>query len=158
MNRWVDVTFDCLPLRSVVRLDIPLDASPVYQEHCRRVKEAMEKHGSHNSYYLYNASCTYHLTNDDTRGQLRFGFDGTVLTGADDQTCRDADLDIKLAGETCEWLTQSVVDWFLQTVPITVATEFDRYIAVGDLQQTKERLATLDKIDESSQGFLGMHL
>ena len=28
MDRWVEISFDCLPLRSVGRLDIPMDASP----------------------------------------------------------------------------------------------------------------------------------
>ncbi len=51
----VEIAFDCLPLRSVGRLDIPLDASPDFRSRCERIKAAMEKHGTHNSYYLYNA-------------------------------------------------------------------------------------------------------
>ena len=52
MNRWVEIEFDCLPLRSIGRFDIPLDASPVYQAKCERIKQAIDQHGSHNSYYL----------------------------------------------------------------------------------------------------------
>ena len=43
MDQWVEIRFDCLPLRSVTRLDIPLDASPKYQAFCHRVKAAIEK-------------------------------------------------------------------------------------------------------------------
>ena len=72
--------FDCLPLRSVGRLDIPLDASPKYRERCEQVKRAIEKHGSHNTYFLYNAACTFHLTNRENFGTLEFRFHGTVIT------------------------------------------------------------------------------
>ena len=80
MDRYVDVAFDCLPLRSVTRLDIPIDASPKYRARCERIKRAIETHGSHNTYYLYNAGCTFHLTNDPEAGRLEFQFEGTVLT------------------------------------------------------------------------------
>src|SRR5262245_64423089 len=80
MNRWVEIAFDCLPLRSVGRLDIPLDASPKYRQRCEQVKRAIEKHGSHNTYFLYNASCVFHLTNRDNFGTLEFSFTGTVIT------------------------------------------------------------------------------
>ena len=57
MTRYVDIAFDCLPLRSVGRFDIPLDASPKFR-HAPAVKDAIEHHGSFNSFYLYNATCT----------------------------------------------------------------------------------------------------
>ena len=60
MNRFVDITFDCLPLRSVTRLDIPIDASPKYQALCERIKQGIATHGTFNTYYLYNARCTFH--------------------------------------------------------------------------------------------------
>ena len=56
MDRWVEISFDCLPLRGIGRLDIPMDASPKYQQRCERIKDAMERHGSFNSYFLYNAA------------------------------------------------------------------------------------------------------
>ena len=89
MHRWVEISFDCLPLRTVGRLDIPIDASPKYRERCQAIKTAIEKHGSHNTYYLYNASCTFHLTNDRNVGSLEFKFDGTVITDADDISLED---------------------------------------------------------------------
>ena len=71
-GQWVDIEFDCLPLRSVTRLDVPVDASPVYEQFVLRVKEAMNKHGSHNTYYLHHGTCTYHLTNNSERGSVTF--------------------------------------------------------------------------------------
>src|SRR5262249_6595021 len=64
LQRYVEITFDCLPLRSISRMDIPIDASPRYRQRCENIKAAIEHHGSHNSYYLYNAQCVFHLTND----------------------------------------------------------------------------------------------
>lgn len=32
MDRFVDISFDCLPLRSIGRMDVPLDASPKFRE------------------------------------------------------------------------------------------------------------------------------
>ena len=94
MAQWVDITFDCLPLRSVGRLDIPLDASPQYRALCERIKQAIEKHGSYNSYYLYNARCTYHLLNHAERGLLEFKFEGVVLTDAEDMKTEQAPSDM----------------------------------------------------------------
>ena len=45
MSHWIEMAFDCLPLRSVGRLDIPLDASPKYRERCERIKQAIEAKG-----------------------------------------------------------------------------------------------------------------
>ena len=74
MDRWVEVEFDCMPLRTVGRMDIPVDASPKYQAFCQRVKQAIQQHGSFNTYYLYNAKCTFHLTNDQRVGMIQFRF------------------------------------------------------------------------------------
>ena len=35
LRPYVDISFDCLPLRSVTRLDVPIDASPKYRERSR---------------------------------------------------------------------------------------------------------------------------
>ena len=140
MDRPVDISFDCLPLRSVGRLDIPLDASPVYRRGCEHIKHAIETHGSHNTYFLYNAGCTFHLTNDETVGMLQFRFEGTALTDASDQKTLSSDLEVELVRETCDWLTEPIVAWFLETVPRVVTVEFDRYIAAGDLAQAVRRV------------------
>jgi hypothetical protein len=158
MGQWVEITFDCLPLRSVTRLDIPIDASPKYRAQCERIKAAIEKHGSHNTYYLYNALCRYHLTNREERGMLELRFDGTVITEATDMHAHRCDLQVELARETCDWLTTPIVQWFEQSVPRSVAVEFDRYIEAGDLQKTKDRIARLQAETEQSGGFVGMYL
>ena len=158
MDRWVEIDFDCLPLRTVERLDIPIDASPKYRARCERIKAAIEKHGSFNSYYLHNAHCAYHLANSDQMGLVRFRFEGTVLTDKEDQHCHLCDLQVKLASETCEWLNEPIVEWFAQTVPRSVAIEFDRYIEAGDLDKTKARIEKISADNEEAGGFIGMYL
>jgi hypothetical protein len=158
MNRWVEISFDCLPLRSVGRLDIPLDASPKYRARCERIKGAIERHGSHNTYFLYNATCVFHLTNRDNFGTLEFRYDGTVITDSSDMLATSADLDVELVRETCDWLTAPIVEWFRQAVQHAVRAEFDRYIEAGDLQKTKDRLAKLQAEIEQTGGHVGMYL
>lgn len=158
MNRWVDITFDCVPLRSIGRLDIPLDASPRYRALCERIKDSMDRHGLLNSYYLHNAQCTYHLTNRDDLGMIRFRFEGTVLTDSTDLKTERCDLRVELASETCDWLTQPVVDWLRESVPRSVAVEFDRYIEAGDLEQARQRLVKIREASDDSGGFVGMYL
>jgi hypothetical protein len=158
MSRWVEIAFDCLPLRSVGRLDIPIDASPKYRALCQRIMRAIEKHGSHNTYFLYGASCIFHLTNRPDFGTLEFHFTGTVITDGSDLRAQSADLEVELVRETCDWLTAPVVEWFEQTVPYAVCAEFDRYIEAGDLARTKERAARLQAEIEKSGGHVGMYL
>ena len=158
MDHFVDITFDCLPLRSVGRLEIPLDASPVYRQRCERVKGALEKHGSHNSYFLYNARCIYYLTNDPAIGRLEFGFDGTLLTDDTDTRSVRTDLDVKLTGDTCDWLTEPVVQWFEVAVQRAVLAEFDRYIAAGDLEKAQQRVDKAQSESDDAGGFVGMYL
>jgi hypothetical protein len=158
MDRWVEISFDCLPLRSVTRLDIPLDASPKYRALCERIKQAIETHGAHNTYYLYNASCTYHLTNRPEHGMLEFRFEGTLFTDGTDLRADRCDLEVTLVRETCDWLTEPIVQWFHTSVQHSVCAEFDRYIDAGDLQKTLERLERLNAATEETGGFVGMYL
>ncbi len=158
MERWVDISFDCLPLRTVGRLDAPIDASPKFRALCENIKHAIEKHGSHNTYYLYNARCIYRLMNHDELGMLEFGFEGTALTDTDDLHCERCDLRVELLRETCDWLTEPIVHWFEKTVPRSVAAEFDRYIEAGDLQKAKERIERIQATIDESGGYVGMYL
>ncbi|MFP6751762.1 MAG: hypothetical protein VB855_08805 [Pirellulaceae bacterium] len=158
MSGWVDIKFDCLPLRSVGRLEIPLDASPKYQQRCMKIKAAMEKHGSHNSYYIYNAQVTFRLTNAEEVGMLQYRFEGTVLTDAADEKSLRTDLHVDLLRETCDWLSEPIVQWFKETVSRTVAVEFDRYIAAGDLEKTRRRLEEIESQSDDQDGFMGMYL
>lgn len=154
----VDVTFDCLPLRQVGRLDAPLDASPQWQAFAARLARAVHQHGSHRAYYLHRGRCVYHLTNDPAIGTLVFRFDGTVLTDPSDREAVGADLDVSLESAECEWLTESVVDWFRQTVTRAVQVEFNRFIQAGDLEQARRRVEELQARADEQGGFLGMYL
>ncbi len=153
-----EISFECLPLRSVGRLDIPLDASPKFRELCERIKAAIGRHGSHNTYFLHDAECIFHLTNQPELGLLEFRFQGTVLTDPQDRETIATDLDLTLHRETCDWLTQPVVAWFTETVSKAVMVEFNRYIAAGDLEQTKTRIAALQARADQEGGYLGMYL
>jgi hypothetical protein len=158
MSDSVTITFDCLPLRSLTRMDVPLDASPQFQALCERIRAAVEKHGQHNSYYLHRARYVLHLTNDADLGTLEFRFEGTVLTDPEDRKTLGADLRVELQSETCDWLTETAVAWFRETVEHAVVVEFDRFIAAGDLERTKQRAARLQAESDVHGGFLGMGL
>ncbi|MCH2123317.1 MAG: hypothetical protein MK165_00885 [Pirellulaceae bacterium] len=154
----VEIIFDCLPLRSVGRLDVPMDASPKFRQRCERIKGAIQKHGSHNSYFLHDAKCTFRLTNDDAVGILQFSFEGTVLTDIDDSQTESCDLRIELVRETCDWLTEPVVEWFESTVCQAVRIEFNRYIDAGDLEQAKKRVEEIQATSDNAGGYVGMYL
>lgn len=158
MENWVHITFDCVPLRSIQQLPSGAEASPKFQQLVQRIQSAMDRHGRHNSYYLHNAQCVFHLTNTETVGMLRFGFEGTVLTNANDMKTQVVDIDVVLLGDTCDWLTEPIVQWFETTVRKAVKAEFDRYISAGDLDRTRERIEELQQATENSGGFLGMGL
>ncbi len=157
-GQWVEIEFDCLPLRSVTRMDVPIDASPKYEQFVNRVKAAMEKHGSHNTYYLHQGVCSFRLTNADGRGEIAFSFEGTALTGQQDRKTRTVDLQVELLRETCGWLSQPIVQFFAESVQHAVLVEFDRYIAAGDLSKTEERMKKLAEENETGDGFVGMYL
>ena len=155
---WVDIVFDCLPLRTVTRVDIPIDASPKLAAKMLRLKHAIETHGVLNTYFLHNARCTFHFTNDAREGMVEFNFEGTVLTNAEDLSTQSCDLTATLERETCSWLNQSIVDWLSATVHRAVQLEFDRYIQAGDLKKVQERLERIQRASDESGGFVGMYL
>lgn len=155
---WVDIVFDCLPLRTVTRIDIPIDASPTLAAKMLRVKQAIEKHGVMNSYYLHNAHCKFHFTNDPREGMVEYEFDGTVLTDTADLNTQACDLRVALVRETCSWLNQSVVDWLTASVQRAVQLEFDRYIRAGDLRKAQQRLERIEQASDEAGGFVGMYL
>ena len=158
MERWVDITFDCLPLRTITRMDVPMDASPKYRAKCEAIQSAVETHGTHNSYYLHNAHCIFHVVNSEKMGEIDFSFSGTVLTDSTDQVCKRSDLQVELHGETVDWLNQPITDWFAETVSHAVREEFNRYIAAGDLEKARERVAKIEAASDDAGGFVGMYL
>ena len=158
MGQWVEVAFDCLPLRSVTRLDVPVDASPVYEQFVLRVKAAMERHGTHNTYYLHRGTCAFHLTNNPQRGTVNFAFEGTALTDPNDLHTKALDLTVKLASETCGWLSEPFVGFLAESVQHAVLVEFDRYIEAGDLKKTEQRIKAIQQRSDAAEGFVGMYL
>ena len=108
-HRPVDVQFDCLPLRSVTRLDPPLDASPGLVAKWNRIKAAILAHGTHNAYYLHNATCRFFVTNNPDRGMIAFKFEGVLFTDSSDSRAVSANLQVDLALENVSWLEQHVV-------------------------------------------------
>ena len=158
MPEAVQISFDCLPLRSISRLDIPLDASPEYRAQCERLKSAIEKHGPANSYYLLRAHCVFHLANSEIDGMIRFQFEGTVLTDPGDAKAVAADLVIELTAHTCDDVPQPVAEWLEKIVSRAVQVEFDRYIATGDLAAAVQKSAALRRQSDSDASFVGMYL
>jgi len=158
MERWVEIRFDCLPLRNATHLRVPEDASPKLEEKFSRMQNAIADHGTHNSYYLHNAICKFHLTNDPSLGMICFAFEGTLLTDGRDCKSVRADLAVELQEENCGWLNQQVVSWLSESVHRAVLVEFDRYIAAGDLEKVRARIAALEKTVDESGGFIGMYL
>jgi hypothetical protein len=139
-------------------MEVPPDASPKLAEKLQRFKLALEKHGALNSYYLHNAQCTFHLTNDPAVGMLQYVFEGVVLTDSQDMEARSCDLQICLNRETCSWLNQAVVDWFAETAQRNVLVDFNRYIAAGDLGKTLARIEQMERASDQAGGFVGMYL
>ena len=158
MTTPVEISFDCLPLRGVGRLDAPLDASSEYRKLCLAIKQAIETHGSHNSYYLRSGECVFHLTNDPTIGVVSFQFEGVILTDPTDRHTQQVDLQVELAADSCDWLTKAAAEWFSHTVSKAVAVEFDQYIAAGDRDLAQQRMARIQQQMEAEEGFLGMYL
>lgn len=157
-GQWVDIEFDCLPLRSVTRLDVPVDASPAYEQFVLRVKHAIQRHGNHNAYYLHQGTCTYHLTNRSDLGTVVFRFEGTVLTGEKDRRTKAVDLTVRLEGETCSWLSEPIVGFLAESVQHAVMVEFDRYIEAGDLEKTEQRIRAIQTQSDATEGYVGMYL
>lgn len=154
----VEIAFDCLPLRSIVRWDVPLDASPGFRRKCERIIAAAAKHGVRNVYYLHNAECVFRLTNQADCGYLQFSFEGSALTDHDDRRTIGADLQVRLVHDTCEGLTEPVVAWFRDAVVRAVSVEFNRYLGAGDWDRTQARLALAQAAEEQNAGYLGMGL
>jgi hypothetical protein len=153
----VDIAFDCLPLRSVGRIDVPIDASPAYRDRCERLQRAIEKYGAANTYFLYNTRCVYRLANSDIDNMLRFTFDGFVITDRSDGKADRAELTVKLTSETCGPMLPEVQAWFSRVVERAVLIEFDHFIAAGQLAQRVEDLGQVDSIADVTD-FTGMNV
>jgi hypothetical protein len=157
MKPVVDIAFDCLPLRSVGRVDVPLDASPAFRARCERLQRAIDAHGTENAYYLYNSRCIFRLANSEVENMLRFSFEGTVLTDRSDAKADRAVLAVELQAQTCGSVPAEVLDWFREVVKKAVLIEFDHFIAAGRLAQRVTDLGTVDSVADLA-GFAGMNV
>lgn len=157
MTPVVDIAFDCLPLRSIPRVDIPLDASPSFRARCERLQRAIDAHGGENAYFLYNTRCTYRLANSDIEGMLRFSFDGTLLTDRSDCKAASADLNIVLTAETCGGVPPAAFEWLRAVITRAVLIEFDRFITAGQLAERVSQLGSARSIADVTD-FSGMHV
>jgi hypothetical protein len=155
MDPVVDIAFDCLPLRSIGRVDIPLDASPEFRERGEQLRRALEAHAGENAYFVYNTQCTFRLANSEIANVLRFTFDGTVLTDRSDCKADRADLEIVLVAETCGGVPPAALEWLRGVVEQAVLVEFDRFISEGQLAA---RVANLGQVEDAGSlcGFAGM--
>jgi len=154
----VTIRFDCTPLRSVVNAKVPTEASPRFRALVERMQAAAGRHGTRNTHYLTNASCTFHFTNSADSGWVEFSVEGTVITDDRDTHTVGSDLTVALSKENCDWLNQPAVNWLALSARRAIEVEFDRYIAAGDLGRTLERLATEQAAIETGGGYLGMNL
>jgi hypothetical protein len=153
----VEIVFDCLPLRSLGRLDTPLDASPTYRARQARIAAAIEQYGAEHTYFLYNARCVFRLANSEITGMLRYEFEGIVHTDASDSLSELAELDTRLTSETCDGLPAEVDAWLRTRVERAVAVEFDRFIAAGRLAQRDADLGQIGQLSEVP-GLSGMQI
>ncbi len=127
----VDVEFDCVPLRSIKRLDIPLDASDLQRRRAARMQAAIGSYGVERTYFLQNARCVFRFANSDVEGVCRFEFEGVARTDAGDRKCEEVNLDVTLVSETCGGVPVAVQQWLIDRVRHAVAIEFDRFLAAG---------------------------
>src|SRR6476659_8762547 len=141
MQQLVDIAFDCLPLRSIARVDVPIDASPPFRARCERLQQAIAAHGRRNAYFLYNTRCTYRLANSDIENMLRFSFDGTLVTDRSDCKAERADLNVVLVAETCGGVPAAALDWLRTIITRAVLIEFDRFITAGQLAERVNQLS-----------------
>jgi hypothetical protein len=153
----VDIAFDCLPLRSVNRVDVPLDASPAFRLRCEQLQRAIDLHGTENAYFLYNTRCVYRLANSDVANMIRFSFDGTVLTDRSDCKADRTDLAIELTAETCGGVLPETLSWWRKIVERAVLVEFDHFIAAGRLAERVSQLGSVDSVADIA-GFAGMNV
>lgn len=151
----IEIAFDCLPLRSVGRIDVPLDASLAFRARLEQLQRAIETHPVANTYFLYNTQCTYKLANSEIVNMLRFTFDGTLLTDRSDCKAERADLAIVLVAETCGDVSAAALEWLRGVVERAVLVEFDRFIEAGRLAARVAELGEGASVGAIS-GFAGM--
>lgn len=145
-----------MPLRTICRWDIPLDASPRFRARCERIKRARDKYGAHRTYFLDHGNCRLRLSNHPNEGAIDFIFFGPVVTDDADRRTIAADLSIDVRSESLVWINDGVLTWLKDTVSRAVMLEFDRYIACGNAHHLQRRCLLPDLEWEYYGGFVGM--
>jgi hypothetical protein len=138
----VDIEFDCIPLRTVGRLDIPIDASDAQRRRAAHMQSAINSYGVERTYFLQNARCVFRFANSDVEGICRFEFEGVARTDAGDRKCEEVILDVTLVSDTCGGVPPAVEAWLVERVRQAVCIEFDRFIAAGQLGQAESQPST----------------
>lgn len=151
----VDIAFDCVPLRSVGRLDIPLDASESFRRRAEQMQLAIQTYGAERTYFLYNARCLFRFANSEVEGVCRFEFEGIARTDAGDRTCEDVALHVTLVSETCGGVPAPVQEWLALQVHRAVTIEFNRFIAAGQLASRSDELGEIGDLANIS-GLAGL--
>lgn len=138
----VDIEFDCIPLRTVGRLDIPIDASDAQRRRAAHMQSAINTYGVERTYFLQNARCVFRFANSDVEGICRFEFEGVARTDAGDRKCEEVILDVMLVSNTCGGVPSTVETWLVERVRQAVGIEFDRFIAAGQFGQPEAQPST----------------
>ena len=162
MAQNVNIVFECLPLGRVSHAGMPLDASDEQRALWRRFRAAMNKHGRENTYFLYNADCTFRLSNrnSETNSEfVRFLFEATVRTDAMDERPIEIDLACQLADSDFEQpLAPEVLEFFQEAVRRAVLVEFQHFINAGNLKRTLAQREQLLREWDRNRGFVGMDI
>ena len=153
----VTIVFECLPFRLVGHTGMPLDASDEQQALWRRFRAAMAKHGTANTYFLYNADCIFRLSNSEA-GFVRFVFEATVKTDEKDQRPIDIDLACRLAESDFERICPEVQDFFREAVRRAVLAEFQLFIDAGNLKRALAQREHILRGWDRTRGFIGMDI
>jgi hypothetical protein len=153
----VAIVFDCLPFRLVGHAGLPLDASDEQRALWRRFRAAMTKHGTANTYFLYNADCTFHFTNSES-GFVRYLFEATVRTDETDSKPTEIDLLCRLAESDFDRIGPEVNDFFRHAVERAVLAEFQRFIDAGNLKRALAQQEHILREWDRNRGFVGMDI
>ena len=154
----VAIVFECLPFRLVGHAGMPLDASDEQMALWRRFRAAMSKHGTANTYFLYNADCTFRLSNGGD-GSVRFLFEATIRTDEKDQRPIDVDLASQLAEtDFAKPFAPDALEFFRDAVRRAVLAEFQLFIDAGNLKRALARKEHILQEWDRNRGFIGMDI
>ncbi len=158
MSDAVAIVFECLPFRLVGHAGMPLDASDEQMALWRRFRAAMAKHGTANTYFLYNADCLFRLANGEG-GFARFVFEATVKTDEPDARPIDIDLACRLAeSDFGSLITPDVSDFFREAMRRAVLAEFQLFIDAGNLKRALAQREHMLQEWDRNRGYVGMDI